>query len=371
MKIKKTLAAASAIAMSISAVAIAPVQAVGDPATVTLKFDRYEEVGGGVTTFAYVDVYVTIPETLVPYSATEPDWVNSFEYTYSGTTIQGASVDVPYVNGLQFIKAKSTAVDPLFVIDDDTNTKKAKVNFTSTGDASTYYTGSLGKIATLCYRITGDKAAEYTVSADENTTSFGMAKWSGSNATPSLPKYNKAAGNMTFTSATVKPATATTYAVTLGEGVTTTYEGVLTAVPENTEITVTATEKTGFTATLKKDGVAVTSPYKFTVTADTTFTVDYAEIVQENIHKYTLDDKGTCTKDTTKGIYYSLSVKNVANKLAIKVSGKTFEIPANIPEVTGDTKAQLTYVILGVPADMTAAPDLEAVTSGETVFEAE
>lgn len=162
----------------------------------------------------------------------------------------------------------------------------------------------------------------------------------------------------------------TTYTVTATSDVEVTGADISAPVAEGTKINVAAKAKDGYTAKLLANGVEIAAG-EYTVTGNVDFTVDYTAIVPANPHKYTLDDKGTCMKDTVKGIYYSLSVKNVADKLAIKVSDKIFEA-TGIPEVTGDTVSTLTYVILGVPDEIyNAVPVLGGVTSGETVFDAE
>lgn len=171
---KKFIAFVCALAMMISVMAATTLvasAAVTEP-TVVLEFAGYEVVGGGVTTFAKIDVIVEIPDNFVPYAALEPDWVNTFDYSYEGLMLQGFAVDIPYIEGLQFIKAKSSVTNAAFAaaglaVNDNTKESKAQLAYLATGAPETYYTGELGKVATLYYRVTGDVNGSYDVAASD------------------------------------------------------------------------------------------------------------------------------------------------------------------------------------------------------------
>lgn len=149
----------------------------------------------------------------------------------------------------------------------------------------------------------------------------------------------------TFSYGTKAPAT-TTYTVTADGNVEVTGADISAPVAEGTVINVAAKAKTGYTAKLLANGVEVAEG-DYTVTGNVDFTVAYT-----SIYKYTLDDKGTCQKTeggkVSKGIYYSISIKNVDTAMTLGVEGKAFTA-SGIAEITGDPNVSMTYVILGVP----------------------
>lgn len=363
MRLKKILATASAFAIALSAFVAVPAQAEGK-ATATLSFVGYETKGAA--TFAKIKVSATIPDTLKPYALVAADWETTFEDTYTGTVVSNFGIDIPYITGLTYVASLSKVHTTDFVaINDNASASCVSVYYANTGDYSSKYSGEIGELATLYYRITGDVDATYDVKVSVADLGCKLFTWADGTTSPTPTEINYIGeAGWTVTNAVVKPAAppATTYTVTATSDVEVTGANISAPVAEGTKLNVAPKAKEGYTAKLLANGTEVAAG-EYTVTSNVDFAVAYAPK-----HEYTLDDKGTCLKDSIKGIYYSLSVKNVADKLAIKVSDKTFEAKG-VPTVEGATLAQMTYAIFQVPDEIyNNVPAITAVTSGETVY---
>ncbi len=160
MKLKKILALVASVAIAASSFVSTTMVANAAEATARLEFDRYETVG--TTLFAYVNVYASIPDTLVPYEVEYADWENTFYDEYSGKMLQSVGFDIPHVTGLSYIANKSSIAEYL-QFKNNTTDKKWTIYTLNTGSYESYYAGEINKIATLCFRITGDKEAAYDV----------------------------------------------------------------------------------------------------------------------------------------------------------------------------------------------------------------
>lgn len=197
MKLKKFFATVCSLAVIASTVSFSTVMAADEDYKIGLEFAGYSTAG--TTTFAMVDVVMEIPEDLSAYTEIEPDWENTFDYEYSGLAIQGMGIDIPYVEGLQFIPAKSSKKMDCITISDNKNDQKAILSYAATGAFDTYYAGETNMtIATLAYRITGDVNGSYDLAI--SSAKVGFATWSGTSSTPSV--YEK---QLNRTGCTVEP----------------------------------------------------------------------------------------------------------------------------------------------------------------------
>ena len=169
---KKILALVFLVIMIVSTFAITTNAAV-EGVSVTLEFTGYEVVSAAAT-FAKVDVSVTVPETLKAYKEIEPDWVTSMEYTYEGLLLQGMEVSIPYVEGLTFVKEKSVARCDYVTINANETEKKAYLSYAATGAKDTYYSGEIGKVATLYYLVS-DTTATYDLAVSDVVYGFTSA----------------------------------------------------------------------------------------------------------------------------------------------------------------------------------------------------
>lgn len=204
MKLKKILALASALVLSVSVFASTAIvaDAAVDGATATLEFVGYETKGAA--TFAVINVKATIPDTLVPYKVNAADWVNTFEDTYEGKMLQSVGFDIPYVDGLAYVGSLSSAASYV-QITDNTVAKKVIVNTANTGAYDTYYAGSIDTLATLYFRITGDVNATYDVKLTDAV--IGLVEITDPTKNVAIPKEYTFA-DFTVANATVKPAVA-------------------------------------------------------------------------------------------------------------------------------------------------------------------
>lgn len=161
---KKILALICSIVMIVSLFTVTT-SAATDGVTASLEFKGYETVGAA--TFAIVDLKVTIPDTLAPYVVNEPDYIESMTYSFSGQAVQGFGFEIPYVDGLTFVKARCSSTIGATITADSTN-KMAKITMANTGGFEGYFSGDLTTIATLQYRV-ADTTATYTLAPTKAT----------------------------------------------------------------------------------------------------------------------------------------------------------------------------------------------------------
>jgi hypothetical protein len=304
MKINRLIAATCSLAIFASfAVTSATMVSAAEGYKIDLSFAGYEVKG--TTTFAKIDVNLTVPDTLSPYAMVPADWETTFEDTYSGFALQGLQVEIPKVDGLTYIASLSSTSEPIASIADGASA--LKLVYANTGEYASYYAGDLNKsLATIYYRITGDVDGTYELTVSDAVLKY--ASWSGTsskytpieyvfsdftidsgiikpevsdipvesvtldNATLALDVYNNATAKLT---ATVAPDNATDPTVTWttsNDGVATVAtDGTVTAVAEGTAtITATAGEKSATCEVTVTDSTPVTPtmPTKGTVIVD-------------------------------------------------------------------------------------------------------
>lgn len=155
---KKIIALACTLVMLVSMFTISANAAV-DGCTVTLDFAGYTYNDAGTVTYALVDVYVTIPDTLAPYEVGEND---DGDEIFSGRMLQSVGIDIPTPAGLKFNTSRTSAASYVQVNNDKT-TDTVKVYAANTGAYSSYYAGSIDKVATIAYKIEATEAVELTV----------------------------------------------------------------------------------------------------------------------------------------------------------------------------------------------------------------
>lgn len=198
MKLKKILAFTCSLVMVVSMIASTALvaDAAIDGYNVTLNFVGYETKG--TATFAKINVDLEVPDTLSAYTMTPADWETTFEDSYTGFALQGMAVEIPDVAGLTFVGSLSKVNEPVSITDGATSVKLVYAN---TGDPSTYYAGELNKtIATLYYRITGDVAGTYEMTATDIVVKY--YNWTGSSK-PAI--IERTFGDFKLTNAIVKP----------------------------------------------------------------------------------------------------------------------------------------------------------------------
>lgn len=125
-------------------------------------------------------------------------------------------------------------------------------------------------------------------------------------------------------------------------------------------VTVSAKTVDGKTAQLYANGAAIDAG-DYTVNEDTSFTVVYTDIPVVSPYTYKVADYGK--NEAKSGIFYALAIKNSENVMTLGVAGKAFTA-TDVPVVEGDTELTMTYVILGVPANLLTDVPSETTLTG-------
>lgn len=350
MKFKKILAIVAAASMAISAFSsVAMAGSYGSPvlsATVT-PVDLSEDFGDAA--------YANCLAVTVSYSGF--DGFSAYKaMTGKGVGITAAQVKLGYdANALEYIAT----------MDADFSDGTAG----GTDPVMAYAWANAGmKAATSGDFMTAYFLVKDGVDFDKDAVTFTFEEYqfTVTNSTSKTAFTKEVYGNIVDGSETIE-AEAFTYGATTPatEYVNVTTDGNVNGVDDGqiekgSVVTVSAKEVEGKTAQLYANGAAIDAG-DYTVNEDTSFTVVYTDIPVVNQYTYKVADYGK--NEAKAGIFYALAIKNSENVMTLGVAGKAFTA-TDVPVVEGDTELTMTYVILGVPADLLTDVPSETTLTG-------